>query len=255
MPRVAKSKDASAMADAEVLERCREIARVYRYTEDLLQREGLGTFGHLITRAVALLAGDAEALTRARKRARFLLVDEFQDSNVAQIRLAKLLGGDDANVFAVGDPDQAVYRFRGASSGTFDQFLQTFGPPRVARVTMAKNRRSTPSVLGCAYEAIRENPQIGSVVLEDGPWERRPLICGRLDEEPELAKAVPVQVIVHNGVEQEAAFVADRIGEIRQQQPHTKLSDFAVLYRGHRSREEVIAELRPRGIPFAVKRC
>lgn len=253
VPRVAKSKDASAMSDDEVLERCREIARVYRYTEDLLQREGLGTFGHLITRAVALLASDAEALQRARKRARFLLIDEFQDSNVAQIRLAELLGGDEANVFAVGDPDQAVYRFRGASSGTFDQFLQTFGPSVVKRVTMAKNRRSTPAVLRCAYEAIRENLQISSVVLEDGPWKRQALSCGRLEEEPELAKSVPVEVVVHNGHEQEAAFVADAIDEIRQQQSQAKLSDFAVLYRGHKSREEMIGELRRRDVPFEVK--
>ncbi len=253
VPRVVKSKDAAAMPDDDVVGRCHEIARVYRYTEELLKREGLGTFGHLITRAVALLSTDAQALARARKRARFLLIDEFQDSNVAQIRLAKLLGGDEANVFAVGDPDQAVYRFRGASSGTFDQFLETFGPARVKRVTMAKNRRSTPAILRCAYEAIRENPQISSVVLEDGPWERQPLNCGRLDDEPELTKAAVVQAIVHNSHEQEAWFIAETIAAARERQPQLTLSDFAVLYRGHKSRERVVAELRRRGVPFAVK--
>jgi len=55
-------------------------------------------------------------LERAQRRARFILIDEFQDSNVAQIKLASLLAGEAANVFAVGDPDQAIYQFRGATS-------------------------------------------------------------------------------------------------------------------------------------------
>src|SRR6202044_3552724 len=105
----------------------------------------MGTYGDVISRALALLDDDAnpEWLHRVQEGARFLLIDEFQDSNVAQIKLAKRLAGDEANVFAVGDPDQAIYRFRGATSGAFDQFLRTFGTERVKRVTMSANRRST----------------------------------------------------------------------------------------------------------------
>ena len=68
----------------------------------------------------------------------------------------KHLAGDDANVFAVGDPDQAIYRFRGATSGAFDQFLAAFGPERVKRVTMSDNRRSTDAILRSAYEVIAQ---------------------------------------------------------------------------------------------------
>ncbi len=131
LPRVGKSKDAETMVRDEVLERCHEIAQVFHYVEDLLKQEGLGSFGHIITRAVELLSRRQSVLQRAQKHARFILIDEFQDSNVAQIQLARLLAGDEANVFAVGDPDQAIYRFRGATSGAFDQFLRTFGPGRV----------------------------------------------------------------------------------------------------------------------------
>src|SRR5271165_5104048 len=147
LPRVAKSKDAGSMGREEVLSRCHEIAHAFRYIEDLLKQEGLGTFGHIITRAVEMLGRRQSVLQAAQKRARFILIDEFQDSNVAQIQLAKLLGGEEANVFAVGDPDQAIYRFRGATSGAFDQFLKIFGPDRVRRVTMSENRRSTPPIL------------------------------------------------------------------------------------------------------------
>ena len=181
LPRMGKSKDAVAMSDDEILGRCHEIAYAFRYAEKLLQQEGLGSFGHIMSRAVDLLARRQSVLQRAQRRARFILIDEFQDSNVAQIKLASLLAGDDANVFAVGDPDQAIYQFRGASSGAFDQFLNTFGADRVKRVTMSANRRSTEPILRCAYQAIKCNPQILSVEAADGGWPRQPLTCARLD--------------------------------------------------------------------------
>ncbi len=253
LPRVGKSRDAETMAREEVLDRCREIARVFRFVEDMLRQEGLGTFGHIITRAVDLLGRRQSVLQRARKYARFILIDEFQDSNVAQIQLAKLLGGDDANVFAVGDPDQAIYRFRGATSGAFDQFLRTFGRGRVKGAALSKNRRSTPAILHCAYQAIACNPQIASLELCDGGWPREPLGCARLEDDATLAHASPVQAVVYNGFEREAVFVADTIEAMRQRRPSMKLSDIAVLYRTHFHREKVLAELRQRDIPVHVQ--
>jgi DNA helicase-2/ATP-dependent DNA helicase PcrA len=192
-------------------------------------------------------------LQRAQRHARFILIDEFQDSNVAQIQLARLLAGDEANVFAVGDPDQAIYRFRGATSGAFDQFLRTFDPVRVKRVTLSKNRRSTPPILRCAYQAIAENPQIGSIELHDGGWPREPLRSARAEDDPGLQHALPVQAVVHHGPEQEAAFIADTIQAMRQQRPSMQLHDVAVLYRTHLNRKEVLAELRRRDIPVHVE--
>jgi ATP-dependent DNA helicase UvrD/PcrA len=250
MPRMAKTKDAAVMSDEEVIGRCREVARAFRFAEDLLQKEGLGTFGHIMTRAVDVLTRRKSVLERAQRRARFILIDEFQDSNIAQIKLASLLAGESANVFAVGDPDQAIYQFRGATSGAFEQFLQIFDPNRVQRVTMSANRRSTPPILRCAYQAINCNPAIVSV---DGGWPREPLTCDRLEREPALAAALAVQAVVHNGPEQEAKFVADTIEATRAQKPAAKLSHFAVLYRSHHHREEIVAELTRRGIPVRVK--
>ncbi|HLI04003.1 MAG TPA: ATP-dependent DNA helicase, partial [Terracidiphilus sp.] len=249
LPRMAKSRDAEAMPADEVLGRCREVARAFRFTEELLQKEGLGTFGHIITRAVELLSRRKSVLEREQRRARFILIDEFQDSNVAQIKLASLLAGEEANVFAVGDPDQAIYQFRGATSDAFDQFLETFGPERVKRVTMSANRRSTPPILSCAYQIIRCNPGIAGV---EGGWSRKPLTCERLGREPTLAAAAPVRAVVHNGPEQEAEFVADTIEALRRG-PAMRLSDIAVLYRSHSHREKLVAELTRRGIPVRVK--
>src|SRR5271165_2743048 len=204
------------MPHEEVVGCCHEIARAFRYVEDLLKQEGLGTFGHILTRAVDILGRRQSVLHSAQKRARFILIDEFQDSNVAQIQLAKLLAGEEANVFAVGDPDQAIYRFRGATSGAFDQFLRTFGPQRVKRVTMSDNRRSTPPILSCAYQVIQCNPEVGSKELEDAGWPRQPLTCARLEREKNRsAKAPGVHAIVHNK-DEDADFIADTIEAARR---------------------------------------
>ena len=250
LPRMAKPKDALLMPEAEVLGRCHEVAGAFRFAEELLQKEALGTFGHIMTRAVDVLMRRKSVLEHQQRHARFILIDEFQDSNVAQIKLASLLAGDDANVFAVGDPDQGIYRFRGATSDAFDHFLQTFGPDRVKRVTMSANRRSTPPILRTAYQLIQCNPAIGSV---DGGWTREPLTCARADREPRLSDAKPVQAIVHSGLEQEAVFVADAIRTLQREQPELRLSDIAVLYRSHHHREQIVAELTHQGIAVRVK--
>jgi len=105
IPRVCKSKEVGTLSDEEVLGRCREIAAVFAKVETMLREENLGTFSHMITRAYELLRGDAQLLAQERERARFILVDEFQDANFAQVKILQNLAGEEQNVFAVGDPD------------------------------------------------------------------------------------------------------------------------------------------------------
>src|SRR5712691_7019827 len=105
MQRVASSKKQSELNPTEILNRCREIASVYATVERMLEEKNLGTFGHMITRAYRLLKNDAALLAEEQGRTRFLLVDEFQDANFAQVEILSLLAGPAANVFAVGDPD------------------------------------------------------------------------------------------------------------------------------------------------------
>jgi DNA helicase-2/ATP-dependent DNA helicase PcrA len=263
LPRVSSSDDADTMPRDEVLARCREIANVFRAVEDLLARERLGTFGHMVLQAVELLRTSPAILTEERSRARFLLIDEFQDANFAQIELASLLAGDEQNIFAVGDPDQAIYRFRGASSAAFDEFVRRF--PATKAVTLVENRRSTTPILDCAYEIISENPDIvpgaaGTAMSMD----RQRLASGREAEAAQLKhplKPAPVGIVLNSGGESEAGDVAQTILE---RQTHSKCHcpdqahifgwcNFAVLYRSHTHREALVRELSARNIPFVVK--
>jgi superfamily I DNA/RNA helicase len=93
IPRVCKSKDVDSLTDDEVLGRCREIAGVFSKVEEMLAAENLGTFGHMITRAYDLLMKEPHLLAREREHARFILIDEFQDANFAQVKLLQRLAG------------------------------------------------------------------------------------------------------------------------------------------------------------------
>jgi DNA helicase-2/ATP-dependent DNA helicase PcrA len=253
LPRVGKSKDAEEVTRDEVIARCREIAAVFAWVEAALAREGLGTFGTMITKAVALLKSDPGLLALEQKHARFLLIDEFQDCNIAQIELASLLAGEEQNLFAVGDPDQAIYRFRGASNAAFDEFLRRY--PQAKTVVLDLNRRSLPPVLACASAVIAQNPPIVSGKTE-GEFARRPLVSWRARQGIDFEPAKVAIVLARNTAdatfaENEAAELAETIRETQAATGCT-WRDFAVLYRAHGHRNEIAAELAARGIPAYV---
>src|SRR5258707_1687782 len=176
MPRNCRSKEVEELGEQEILERWREIARVYTNSMRLLERENLGTFGMMIRNAVRLLESNATLLERERGKARFILIDEFQDCNSSNIILAQLLAGDEQNIFAVGDPDQAIYRFRGASSAAFEEFQKRF--PQTEGVVLDENQRSRGNILRVAFAAINENPPVPSLG-DKVKFERQPLQSGR----------------------------------------------------------------------------
>lgn len=252
VPRVAKSKD--ELSDAEVIGRCQEIARVFATTERWLREENLGTFGHMITRAHELLASDEELLSAERARARFLLVDEFQDANFAQIKVLELLAGDEGNVFGVGDPDQSIYRFRGASSAAFQLFRRQF--PRTKLVVLGKNRRSTTPILQCAFAVIAKNPPVfGSSESSSISYRRTPLVSAREEDarkEGRTLPAFPVDAVSFAAKDAEAPDVAHIIEETHRRL-RCKWKEFAILYRSHIHRDEVVRELAEQEIPFTIE--
>jgi len=251
-PRVAKSKD--QLSDAEVIGRCREIARVFATTERWLHEENLGTFGHMITGAYALLTSDEKVLAAERARARFLLVDEFQDANFAQIKILAALAGQEANVFGVGDPDQSIYRFRGASSAAFQIFRRHF--PESKLVVLGKNRRSTTAILRCAFAMVDKNPPVfGTKDPNPLSYGRSPLESAREEEAKKAGKtlaAFPVEAVAFGGKDAEAPDVASMVEETRRHS-HCQWKGFAVLYRQHHHRDEIARQLAERKIPFSIE--
>jgi DNA helicase II / ATP-dependent DNA helicase PcrA len=252
IPRVAKSKD--QLSDDEVIARCREISRVFEMTERWLREENLGTFSHMITGAYDLLMGDQTVLAAERACARFILVDEFQDANFAQVKILVALAGPDGNVFGVGDPDQSIYRFRGASSAAFQLFRRQF--PASKLVVLGKNRRSTTPILQCAFTIIDKNPPVFGKNETAFAYRRSPLISAREEDASKEGKtlhALPVEAVAVTAKDSEAPDVASIVEETRRR-IRCDWKDFAVIYRLHGHRDEVVRELAERQIPLSIEK-
>ena len=252
IPRVAKSRN--QLDDAEVLGRCREIARVFATLERWLHEENKGTFSHMITRAHALLQTDPQLLQQERARTRFILVDEFQDVNFAQVKILAALAGTQGNLFVVGDPDQAIYRFRGASSAAFELFRRQF--PAAKRIVLETNRRSTTPILRTAFAVIDKNPEVFARYRDSALAYRRTALQSAREEQAmrqgSPLASTPVEFISFVGKDAEGPDVVSTIRELRKKL-RCKWSDFAVLYRQHGHREDVVRELADAGIPFAIE--
>ncbi len=282
LPRVALTKIDDTLAREAKLERCAEIGAVFQKVEEIFaagnEKGKFGTFGDMITGAVRLLREDAAVLAEARKHARFLLIDEFQDANVALIELARLVAGAEGNVFAVGDPDQAIYRFRGASSAAFDEFLRRF--PKAKGVVLNENQRSTSHVLACAHAVVCKNPEVDRNLSAGVDFRRQKLVSAReqraaaeaaippstaksrkvsdtlplfaeLEERGPAQKITPQPVaIVLADKDQEATDVAE---EIKALVDAGSRESIAVIYRLHSHATEIAYELAARGIPAVVK--
>jgi DNA helicase-2/ATP-dependent DNA helicase PcrA len=228
----------------EAVAREQEIARAYRASEELLREKKCSSFGTLITGAVALLERDSALRAALQKRYRYILVDEFQDTNIAQLRLLELLVNDSRNIFAVGDNDQAIYRFRGASFGSFKLFLERFANWREGqdstkfRVSLVENYRSTPNILRVATQVIGQN-----TVSADFP---KKILS------PSKPEGEKIRIVELAAPEDEARWVASELERIRK--AGRRWRDFAVLYRAHGHRDELVRELARRKIPFVISR-
>src|SRR5712671_5349771 len=239
--RGAMPEDERAVRDVEIA-KLLEIARAYRASDLLLRERKLLTFGTQIMDAVLRLKDDRALLEKLRARYRYILVDEFQDTNIAQLELLWLLTGDRPNLVVVGDHRQAIYRFRGASFGSFTIFLNRFaagspsGKDGLLR-PLTLNYRSAGRILRVAGQAIRHNEKPNNIP-------EYPLTAVREDGEK-------VRIITHASNEDEAQWVASELERLHR--AGAKWRAFAVLYRGHAHRDKLVEVLKARKIPFVIK--
>jgi DNA helicase II / ATP-dependent DNA helicase PcrA len=229
---------------AEAVALQQEIARAYRASEDLLREKKRVSFGSLITGAVELLENNAEVRRTLQEKYRYILVDEFQDTNIAQLRLLELLAGETKNIVAVGDNDQAIYRFRGASFGSFKLFLERFAGWREGadstpfRVSLVENYRSTPNILRVATQVIAQN-----TVSADFPKK----VLSANKEESDKIRIVELET-----EKDEARWLVSELQRLHA--TGRKWHDFAVLYRQHAHRDDLVEELSRHKIPFVISK-
>ena len=186
------------------------VSRAYEEYQRMLSANNALDFDDLIMKMVELLRDNDEVREKFQERFLHVLVDEFQDTNVAQYQLARLVAGKHNNICVVGDPDQSIYSWRSADIRNILNFERDFADARI--VLLEQNYRSTQNILDAAHAVISGSTQRKQKAL----W-------------TDKAGGEPIVVYEAYDEEEEADFVADRINELLRE-GHVR-RDFAVMYR------------------------
>ena len=205
-------------------------ARVFEHYEKLLRAYNAVDFDDLIAIPVRLLRSDGDIRAQWHKRVRYLLVDEYQDTNGAQYALVRLLTGDREALTVVGDDDQSIYSWRGARPENLARLQQDY--PTLEVIKLEQNYRSTARILEAANRVIANNPH----VFDKRLWS-------------DLGHGDPLRLIQCPNEEAELDRV---VSEIIDQRVRKGLhwSDFAILYRGNHQSRPLEIKLQQQSVPY-----
>ena len=219
-----------------------ELAAVYAKYQELMGAAGAVDFGDQIALVLKLLRARPHVLNAYQRRFRYILVDEFQDTNWSQFEIVKLLGARHGNVAVCGDDNQAIYRWRGAALSNFRNYLGHFPQARV--VVLTENYRSHHRILDAAYRLILNNPER----LEESEEGRKYGIVKKLTavREPD---GPDVRHLHYETASQEADAVAQLIRERVEAGAWTH-DDVAVLVRSNNDADQFLRSFNLRGIPW-----
>lgn len=208
-----------------------KVADVYKLYEKEMRKACALDFDDIIMKTVLLLQSNPDVLDHYQRQFRYVLVDEYQDTNYAQYVLTSLLAGHYENICVVGDDDQSIYKFRGATIANILEFEKQFKNAKTIR--LEQNYRSTGNILSAANEVIRNN-------------------VGRKGKELWTDQAGGSKIHLHRSDSQEgeAAYIADTIRE--GVETGRRWSDFAILYRNNVLSDNIAAAFIRAGIPYRV---
>lgn len=221
----------------ELSEEQMELAFTYKKHQELMIQNGFIDFGDQVNLTLRLFRNHPRILRSYQDRYRFILIDEFQDTNYAQFQLLRLLADRLRNIMVVGDDDQSIYKFRGAAISNILKFKEYY--PDAAQVVLTENFRSTQVILDASYKLIQNNNpdrlEIKNCIdkrLKSGKREDNPILC-----------------LPYDNVLNEASGIASLI-EKKVSSRNYRYLDFAILVRANKDAEPYIKELERRGIPY-----
>ena len=215
-----------------------ELANAYKTYQTLKEREGVMDFADLITNTLKLFRVRRNILRQYQEQFKYILVDEFQDTNFAQNQLAILLGDVQKNITVVGDDDQAIYRWRGAAISNIIQFRKQF--PNAKVVTLTKNYRSTQEILDKAYALIQDNNPDRLEVKEK--------VDKKLKAQSNT-KSYPIELLYQRRAEDEADTVVKKIQELVDKESQ-EYKDIAILVRANDHSLSFVRALQRHNIPY-----
>ncbi len=237
---------AKTLEDAEERKEYEEIARFYRKYEELKAKQSALDISDLIVLTLKLFKSRANVLEKYRSQFKHILVDEFQDTNVPQYKLIKLLYPQNTrdknkSLMVVGDDAQAIYSFRGATVQNILTFKRDY--PQAQLVTLTRNYRSTQKILDVANRLIEHSETSLAQTLG---------ISRKLESQIDLEPAPAPQAVETPDDDAEAAFVATEIARLVKENEHLIYSDIAILARGNSLLEAFSRRLAIAGIPYQL---
>lgn len=214
-----------------------ELATAYKNYEELKVKNSVMDFSDLISNTLKLFRQRPHILKQYQKQFKFILVDEFQDTNYAQNELAIMLSGDDKNITVVADDDQSIYRFRGAAVSNVLQFKKNY--PEAKIVTLTDNYRSTQTILDASYSLIQNNNPNRLEIVEN--------IDKKLKSHSKITKK-PIEVIHETRAEDEADAIARKIIELHNK--NFEYKDIAILVRANNHAQLITTALQRNKVPY-----
>ncbi|MBU0660718.1 ATP-dependent helicase [Patescibacteria group bacterium] len=225
--------------DSDEIARLSELAGAYhKYNQLLLDNNALD-FGDLIFYTVKLLEERPKILEALQERYKYILVDEFQDVNWSQYRLTQLLSAKHGNITVVGDDDQSIYAFRGASVSNIMRFKDDY--PKAQEIVLKENYRSAQEILDISYKSIQENNP-----------DRLEIKLG-IDKELIAKGSTEKGHVIHlhkQTLQAEAEAVVQEIKDLQKIHPEMTLDDVAILVRANSHVEPFAAALEESGLPY-----
>ena len=220
-----------------------ELAQAYQTYQKLKIKEGLMDFADLVYYSLRLFQKRPNILKRYQQQYSFVLIDEFQDTNIAQYQLIKLLSPVKKNprLTVVGDDSQAIYKFRGASVSNIINFIKDY--KKAKQITLKKNYRSNQTILDAAYKLIKNNDPD---TLEFKLGISKNLIASKsVIRNPKLNN--PINYYLTENVEDESDHITREILNLSKTY---KYSDFAILVRANNHSDPFVKSLTRTGIPY-----
>lgn len=215
-----------------------ELANAFKKYEEIKEQEGVMDFSDLIGNTLKLFKTRKNVLKHYQSQFKYILVDEFQDTNYAQNELALLLAGEEKNITVVGDDDQSIYRFRGSSISNILQFREQF--PNAKVITLTQNYRSTKEILDTSYNLIQFNNPDRLEIKE------------KIDKKLKSARnevGEKVEFLYADRVENEADLVVEKIKSLSKSGKY-KFNDFSILVRANDHSGPFIRALERKKIPY-----
>jgi len=232
---------------ASEVARIKEIANAYHTYEHILLENSSLDFGDLINYSLKLFRDRPEILEKYRKKFKYILLDEFQDTNWAQYELIKLLAAPRNNFVVCLDDDQSVYKFRGASTSNVQQFTKDY--PESKQVFLVNNYRNGQNILDLSYEFIKQNdPNRLEHQLNQENSDNK--LSKKLISQ--TGKKGKVELLSGHSMEEEMKEVVEKIIKLKEKDDEATWDDFAILVRTNQGADDVCQYLEEAELPYML---